>query len=98
MSAPRIILLGAIKLYQRLVMPMFAAVFGPMGFGCRYHPTCSAYAREAVCEHGAVRGGALAIWRLCRCHPLGGHGVDPVPKGKVPEESPSFRRGLQSNI
>jgi hypothetical protein len=46
---------------------------------CRYIPTCSEYAREAVEVHGAVRGGVYALRRLGRCHPLGGFGFDPVP-------------------
>ena len=51
---------------------------------CRYEPTCSAYALEAVQLHGAMRGGALAARRLLRCHPWAGVGIDPVP-GSVRE-------------
>ncbi|HVF75984.1 MAG TPA: membrane protein insertion efficiency factor YidD [Acidimicrobiales bacterium] len=47
---------------------------------CRYWPTCSVYAVEAFERHGALRGGWLATRRLGRCHPWGGHGVDPVPE------------------
>lgn len=46
---------------------------------CRFHPTCSAYADEALREHGVVSGGFLAFKRICRCHPWGGSGYDPVP-------------------
>lgn len=46
---------------------------------CRFIPSCSEYAREAVTEHGAARGTLMSLHRLSRCHPLGGHGFDPVP-------------------
>ena len=46
---------------------------------CRFVPSCSTYAQEAVEAHGAIRGAALAVRRLLRCHPWGGHGFDPVP-------------------
>jgi uncharacterized protein len=52
--------------------------------GCRYLPTCSEYAVEAIERHGARRGGSLALKRLAHCHPWGGHGVDPVPDGRNP--------------
>lgn len=51
---------------------------------CRYWPTCSAYALEAVETHGAGRGGVLALRRVGRCHPWGGSGVDPVPAAARP--------------
>jgi putative membrane protein insertion efficiency factor len=47
---------------------------------CRYWPSCSQYAIEAIERHGAARGGWLATRRISRCHPWGGHGVDPVPE------------------
>jgi len=61
-----------IRVYQWTLSP----VLGPR---CRYLPTCSDYAREAVELHGPVLGSALAVRRICRCHPLGGSGYDPVP-------------------
>lgn len=50
-----------------------------VGHGCRYQPTCSAYALEALEKHGGLKGGYLAAHRICRCHPWGGSGIDNVP-------------------
>ena len=50
-----------------------------VGHGCRFQPTCSAYALDALARHGAWRGGLLTLRRIGRCHPLGGWGHDPVP-------------------
>ena len=55
-----------------------------VGHGCRFQPTCSAYALEALDRHGGLRGGWLAARRVCSCHPWGGQGYDPVP-GADPE-------------
>ena len=66
------VLLSAARLWQR-----YPSVFLPSS--CRFTPSCSAYAIEAVERYGAARGGWLAVKRLCRCHPFGGHGYDPVP-------------------
>jgi putative membrane protein insertion efficiency factor len=52
---------------------------------CRYFPSCSQYAVEAVEAHGALRGGGLTVRRLARCHPFGGFGFDPVPPRRAPE-------------
>lgn len=51
-----------------------------VGHGCRFQPTCSAYALEALETHGALKGGALAAARVARCHPWGGSGIDNVPR------------------
>ena len=50
-----------------------------VGYNCRYQPTCSAYALEALEKHGAIKGSGLAARRIGRCHPLGGSGIDNVP-------------------
>lgn len=58
----------------------YRLLFSPwVGFNCRYHPTCSAYALEALEKHGALKGSALAGYRMLRCHPLGSSGIDNVP-------------------
>jgi putative membrane protein insertion efficiency factor len=76
---PQLILLGALRLYRLAISPVLTAVLGPLGLGCRFTPTCSRYALQAIQEHGAVQGTKLAARRLCRCHPWGGWGHDPVP-------------------
>jgi len=65
-----------------LALPVrgYRLVFSPLvGFSCRYQPTCSAYALEALEKHGALRGSWLAARRIVRCHPWGGSGIDNVP-------------------
>ena len=64
--------LATLRLYKILISPMFTG-------SCRYLPSCSDYAAEAVTRFGVLRGSVLAAARLARCHPLGGHGVDAVP-------------------
>ena len=66
------VLLAVVVAYQWLLSPV-------LGRHCRYLPTCSQYAREAIAAHGAWRGGVLAVRRILRCHPWGGQGYDPVP-------------------
>tara|TARA_B110000908_G_scaffold92801_1_gene109936 strand:- start:1724 stop:1951 length:228 start_codon:yes stop_codon:yes gene_type:complete len=64
-------------------LPVYAyrLVFSPwVGFNCRYQPTCSAYALEALHKHGGIKGSFLAARRISRCHPFGGDGYDPVPE------------------
>lgn len=50
-----------------------------VGRGCRFEPSCSAYSLEALARHGGLRGGGLALWRVLRCNPFGGAGIDNVP-------------------
>jgi putative membrane protein insertion efficiency factor len=72
-------LIFIIRIYQLTLSPVLATALGASG-RCRFTPSCSQYAREAIHLHGAVRGGCLAGWRLCRCHPWGDFGEDYPPK------------------
>ena len=72
----RMMLLG-IRAYQRVLSPL-------LGGHCRFEPSCSHYAHEAIVTHGPIRGGCLGVRRLCRCRPGGGSGFDPVPDSKTP--------------
>jgi putative membrane protein insertion efficiency factor len=67
-----LVLTGLIVAYRRLLSPM-------LGPRCRFYPSCSSYALEAISVHGAVKGSALATARICRCHPWNPGGVDHVP-------------------
>jgi putative membrane protein insertion efficiency factor len=69
-------LTAPIRLYQRLISPLFPR-------RCKYEPTCSAYAIEALRTRGAIRGLALATWRLLRCNPFSHGGYDPVTPRRV---------------
>ena len=77
-ALPARALLGLIWLYRRTFSPLLPAVFGPT-CGCRFYPTCSQYAAEAVRTRGVLTGGWLALRRLLKCHPLHPGGFDPVP-------------------
>lgn len=63
-----------IRFYRYAISPL-------LGANCRYEPTCSAYAEEAIRRHGVIKGGWLALKRIGRCNPWGGSGYDPVPNG-----------------
>lgn len=67
------LLVVVIRVYRRWLSPLKPP-------SCRFEPTCSAYAITALQRHGLLRGGALAAWRILRCHPWGGAGWDPVPE------------------
>lgn len=81
-----LLLRGLIRSYQLLISP----VLGP---SCRYLPSCSDYAAEAIERHGALAGTWLAVRRLARCHPWGGSGYDPVPEQHRREHSIGCRHG-----
>jgi uncharacterized protein len=70
------LLTAPIRLYQRFISPLFPR-------RCKYEPTCSAYALDAVRSFGALRGSVLAVWRLLRCNPLSHGGHDPVSSQQV---------------
>jgi hypothetical protein len=61
-----------IRFYQYAISPL-------LGPSCRFTPTCSEYAKQAILKHGPIKGLGLAIWRILRCNPWGGSGYDPVP-------------------
>lgn len=73
------LLLAPIRFYRRYISPLTPP-------SCRYHPTCSTYAVQAIEHHGAVRGGWLAFTRVMRCHPFHPGGYDPVPGLEGPTE------------
>ncbi len=81
------VLIAILKGYRFLISPMYGQV-------CRYHPSCSAYALDAVTTHGSLRGSWLAARRLGRCHPWAAGGYDPVPPTReslvINEESRSL--------
>ena len=78
-----------VRLYRWVLSPAKTFVLGPAA-RCRFTPTCSEYALEAVRVHGALAGSALAAARICRCHPWGGCGHDPVP-GRIEVGSSKFK-------
>jgi putative membrane protein insertion efficiency factor len=87
------LLIGLLKAYRAVISPLYGQV-------CRYHPSCSAYALDAVREYGALRGSWLAARRLGRCHPWAAGGYDPVPPRRTtPQQAtdvvadPSLTRG-----
>jgi hypothetical protein len=75
------LLAGLFRVYKRVVSPFLPPA-------CRFHPTCSEYAAQAVESHGALKGSALAVGRLLRCNPWSGGGFDPVPTATAPADPP----------
>lgn len=84
---PKQAALAAIRLYQLTLSPY-------IGRQCRFYPTCSHYASEAIATHGLLRGGRLAVGRLGRCHPFHPGGVDLVPTGPAGADESASRRGI----
>jgi uncharacterized protein len=76
------LLIALVRAYQRFLSPLLPPA-------CIYEPTCSRYAVEALRRHGALRGGALALWRILRCHPFARGGRDPVPPARGEAEDPA---------
>lgn len=74
-SLPRRAAIGLIRAYQAALSPL-------LGGHCRYLPTCSQYAAEAIAKKGVLKGACMAAWRILRCHPFAKGGYDPVEKGK----------------
>src|SRR5260370_17991010 len=79
----KLVVLQLLRGYKWAISPMFLPA-------CRYVPTCSEYAMEAVERYGALRGGLMAVWRLLRCHPFAHGGYDPVVKVSLRYENPHF--------
>src|SRR5438128_2713221 len=78
-NAPKSMAMGAVLFYRVFLSPIKLALLGP-GSRCRFVPTCSGYALEALRVHGLIKGIWLASKRLLRCHPWGAFGPDPVPQ------------------
>ncbi len=76
-TASRIAARAVIAVYRTLISPLAVSLLGP---ACRFEPSCSRYASEAIARHGVVSGGRIALRRLLRCRPGGGWGYDPVPQ------------------
>ena len=72
------LLMALVRFYRKNISPLSAPK-------CRFSPTCSAYALEALEVHGALKGSLLALWRILRCNPFSKGGYDPVPPRKKPE-------------
>lgn len=71
----RAVLIGAIRVYR-------ATLSGAFGSRCRFYPSCSQYAEDAIRMHGAARGSVMATWRILRCQPFGRGGFEPVPASR----------------
>jgi uncharacterized protein len=90
LSAAGFVLVGLLTAYRRFVSPL-------LGARCRFYPSCSAYALEAVQLHGAMKGSWLAVRRLSRCHPFHAGGIDPVP-GSVFERECADQKAADQQV
>ncbi|HEX7471127.1 MAG TPA: membrane protein insertion efficiency factor YidD [Verrucomicrobiae bacterium] len=90
MNPAQHILIALVHVYRWTLSPLQTLLFGTQS-GCRHTPTCSQYAAEAVRVHGAFAGSWLAGKRICRCHPWGTCGHDPVPPVSSKMEIPNFK-------
>ena len=82
----KFLLIALLRGYRFVVSPLYGQV-------CRYHPTCSAYALEAITVHGSLKGTWLAVQRVLRCHPWALGGYDPVPPNRATPQ-PEMTRGV----
>ena len=80
------VVLAPVRVYARVISPLLPA-------RCKYYPTCSAYAEEAIRTHGLIRGGGLAAWRIVRCNPFSHGGVDEVPPARRRHDTPAADHG-----
>ncbi|HEU5126083.1 MAG TPA: membrane protein insertion efficiency factor YidD [Verrucomicrobiae bacterium] len=95
MNPAQHILILLVRLYRWTLSPAKAVLFGPLG-RCRFEPSCSQYALDALKTHGAISGSWLAVRRICRCHPYGGCGHDPVPPKTLPAKPTESPRTLSA--
>src|SRR3954469_4438597 len=87
----KLILIGLIHIYRWTLSPL-------LGPSCRFEPSCSAYAEEAIRRHGAARGAWLALRRIARCHPFCRGGIDPVPARTEPGQSGERRAAVREPL
>lgn len=85
------LVLAPIRLYRRFISPL-------LGPRCRYYPTCSAYAEQAVRELGPIRGTVVAVWRVLRCNPLSAGGIDPLDERTLFRSRPHSDAHFESDL
>jgi len=90
LDGPKFLLILAIRAYRWTISPAQLFLFGSTG-GCRFTPTCSQYAIESIRTHGSATGSLLAVKRICRCHPWGACGHDPVLPAGLKIQNSKFK-------